>query len=127
MQGKGIMRSRGISGFGLIFVIILLLIIGYIAYQIGQVHFAYGTISEKVEHAATIGYTMSNYEIVEHIIKEAREANVEINPDSISIDRTVPDSLRIYVAYDDSSKIFGIFTYNRHLVIDKTVQIKIRF
>ncbi|MCK4250262.1 hypothetical protein KAX97_02375 [candidate division WOR-3 bacterium] len=121
------MRNKGISGFGVIFMIILLLTIGYIAYQIGQVHFTYGTINEKVDHAIAIGYTMTNSEIMDHLIKEARKANVELNPDSIFIDRTILDSLRIYVAYDDSSKIFGFLTYNRHLVIDKIQQIKIRF
>lgn len=121
------MRSKGISGFGVIFMIILLLTIGYIAYQIGQVHFTYGTISEKVDHAITIGYTMTNSEIMNYLIKEAGKANVELDPDSIFIDRTILDSLRIYVAYDDSSKIFGILTYNRHLVIDKIQRIKIRF
>ena len=121
------MKSKGISGFGTIFVIILLLIIGYIAYQIGQVHFTYGTISEMVDHAITIGYATTKSEIMDYLIKEAEKANVELNPDSIFIDRTILDSLRIYVAYDDSSKIFGILTYNRHLVIDKIKQIKTRF
>ena len=121
------MRSRGISGFGVIAIIFILLIVGYVAYQIGQVHFKYGSISEKVEHAAKTGYTMSDYEISMQLIKEAEDVGLELNPDSIYIDRTISDSLRIYVVYDDSSDIFGLFTYRRHLVIDRIEPIKIRF
>ncbi len=121
------MKNRGISGFGVIVFLIILLIIGYGAYQIGRVHFKYGTISAKVENAAELAYTLSDNDIVQRLIKEAREAEVELNPDSIFIDRSIPDSIRIYVAYTDSSNIYGIHTYRRHFVIDKVEPIKARF
>lgn len=121
------MKSRGISGFGAIFLIIVLLVCGYVAYQVGRVYLTYNQIAEKVEHAAKTGYVMSNNELVEQLIKEAKDARVELNPDSIFIDRSITDSLRIYVAYDDSSSIFDLFAYKRHLVVDKTESVKVRF
>ncbi len=120
----GFMERRGMSGFGIIVLLIILLVIGYVAYQIGRVHFTYGTISEKVKQAAETAYTFSDYEIVQQIIMQAKEAKVELNPDSIYVDRSIPDSIRIYVAYDDSSDIFGVFTYNRHLTIDRIEPLK---
>ena len=121
------MKSRGMSGFGIIILIILLLLIGYVAYQLGRVHFTYGYISGKVENAARLGAGLTDYDIRTQLIRDAKEGNVELNPDSIFIDREIPDSLRIYVAYDDSSDIFGIFTYSRHLQVDKVVLIESRY
>lgn len=121
------MKSKGISGFGVIVIIIILLLFGYGVYQISRVHLTYGSIKEKVEHAARIGYAMSDYEITNQLVREAEEAHVILNPDSIFIDRTINDSLRIYVAYDDSSDVFGIFTYSKHFTIDFIAPIEIRF
>jgi hypothetical protein len=117
--------KRGISGFGIIILIIFLLIIGYVAYQIGRVHFTYGTISEHVETAVRTGATVNDYEIVDVLVRSAEESNIKLDPDSIFIDHSIPDSFRIYVAYDDSSDIFGIFYYRRHLVIDKIEPLKV--
>ena len=116
--------KRGISGFGVIILIIILLILGYVAYQIGRVHFTYGTISEHVETAARTGATVDDYEIMDVLMRSAKEAKVELNPDSIFIDHDIPDSFRIYVAYDDSSDIFGLVHYKRHLIIDKIEPLK---
>ncbi len=121
------MRSRGVSGFGVILTLLILLIIGYSAYKVGQVHFTHGSLAGKVETAAQLAYTMTDEDIVMRLIEDAREAKVELNPDSIFIDRSIPDSVRIYVAYADSSDILGIFTYKRHLTIDKIEPIKVRF
>jgi len=121
------MKSRGISGFGVIMMIILLLLIAYVLYQIGRVHFTYGYISGKVENAARLGGGMTDHDIRGQLINEAEERNVKLNPDSVYIDREIPDSLRIYVAYDDSSDIFGFFTYCRHLQIDKVVLIESKY
>jgi len=117
--------KRGISGFGVIILIIILLIIGYVAYQIGRVHFTYGTISEHVETAVRTGATVNDYETVDMLVRSAEEAKIELDPDSIFIDHSIPDSFRIYVAYDDSSDIFGIFYYKRHFIIDKVVPLKV--
>ena len=117
--------KRGISGFGVIILIIILLIIGYVAYQIGRVHFTYGTISEHVETAVRTGATVNDYEIVEVLVRSAKETKIELDPDSIFIDHSIPDSFRIYVAYDDSSDIFGIFYYKRHFIIDKIEPLKV--
>lgn len=121
------MKNKGISGFGIIIVIIILLIIGYGAYQIARIHLRRSTIAEKVEHAVTIGYAMRDQEIINQLTREAKEADIELNPDSVIIDRTINDSLRIYVAYDDSSSIFGLFTYTKHFVVDKIALIEIDF
>lgn len=121
------MKSRGISGFGVIVIIIILLLFGYAVYQVGRVHLTHGSIKEKVEHAARTGYAMQDIEIINQLTKEAEEANVQLNPDSIFIDRTINDSLRVYVAYDDSSDVFGIFTYRKHFVVDHIALIEIKF
>jgi hypothetical protein len=34
---------------------------------------------------------------------------------------------RIYVEYEDSSSIFGVFTYNRKFIIDKVASIQIDY
>lgn len=121
------MKSKGISGFGVIIVIIILLVFGFAVYQISRVHLTYGSIKEKVEHAARTGYAMSDVEITNQLVKQAEEAHVVLSPDSIFVDRTVNDSLRIYIAYDDSSDVFGIFTYRKHFSIDCIEKIEIRF
>jgi hypothetical protein len=121
------MRSRGASGFGIILIILILLIVGYSAYKIAEIHFAHTSLSSKVETAAKLGYAMTDEDIVKRLMIDAQEVKVEINPDSIFIDRDIPDSIRIYVAYSDSSDIFGIYTYTRHFVIDKVEPIKVRF
>ncbi len=121
------MKSRGISGFGVIVLIIILLLFGYAVYQISRVHLTYGSIKEKVEHAARTGYAMTDLEIISQLVKEAKEAHVALDLDSVFVDRTTDDSLRIYVAYDDSSDVFGIFTYRKHFAIDFIAPIEIRF
>ena len=121
------MKNRGISGFGVIVLIIIILLIGYVAWQIVRVHLTYGTISEKVEQAAKLGPTMTDMEIVNQLMREAKDVKVELNPDSIFIDRSIPDSFRVYVSYDDSSDVFGMFVYRRHFVVDKIEPIKVIF
>ena len=121
------MKSKGISGFGVIVLIVILLLFGYAVYQISRVHLTYGTIKEKVEHAARIGYAMTDHEIINQLVREASEAHVDLNTDSMFVDRTINDSLRIYVAYDDSSDIFGLITYRKHFAIDFVAPIEIRF
>lgn len=125
LQVRSDIMKRGISGFGVIILIILLLIIGYVAYQIGRVHFTHSTISEHVETAIRTGVTVNDYEIIDVLVRSAKEAEIEIDPDSIFIDHSIPDSFRIYVAYDDSSDIFGFFCYKRHFVIDKVEPLKV--
>ena len=121
------MSSRGISGFSIIFIIILLMVIGFIGYKITRVHFTNGTISALVEESAELGLAQNDYDIIKNIIAKAKENNVEIDPDSIFIDHAITDSFRIYVTYRDSSNIFGLYTYSRRFVIDKIKPIKVRF
>lgn len=119
--------SRGISGFGVIILIIILLVIGYTGYQVARVHFNYGTISEKVETTVRIGPVQNDDMIREELIKSAEETNVLLIPDNIWIDHSIPDSFRIYIEYEDSSSIFGVFTYNRKFIIDKVAAIQINY
>ena len=58
------MRSRGVSGFGIILIILILLIAGYAIYKIGEVHFTHRSLSEKIETAARLSYTMTDEDIV---------------------------------------------------------------
>jgi hypothetical protein len=121
------MMRRGISGFSVIFIIIVLLLLGYVIYQITKIHFTYGTISELVDDSADMGLAQSDFDIKKNIMAAAKEHDVDIDPDSIIIDHGVSDSFRIYVAYRDSSDIFGVFYYRRHFVVDKIKPIKVRF
>lgn len=121
------MKNKGISGFGAIIMILIILVIGYGAYQIFRIHLVHDTIQKKVTHAAKTGYAMRDNEIINQLTQEAKEANVTLNPDSIFIDRTITDSLRIYVAYNDSASILGLFTYSKHFVVDKIELIEIKF
>lgn len=118
------MRNRGVSGFGIIILIIILILLGYAGYQVLRLYLTYGSVTEKVEQAIRVGPTMSDQEIVNQLLREAKESNVQLNPDSIYVDRSITDSLRIYAAYDDSSDIFGVLTVRRHFVIDKVKAIK---
>ncbi len=119
--------SRGISGFGVIVVIIILLLVGYIGYQVGRVHFSYGSISEKVENTVRIGPVQNDDMIREELINSAAEIRVNLHPERIWIDHSIRDSFRIYIEYDDSSSIFGVFTYSRKFVVDKIAPIQLNY
>jgi len=119
--------SKGISGFGIIFLLIVILIVGYTGYQVARVHFSYGSISEKVENTVRIGPVQNDDMIKGELIKGAAEIKVILIPEDIWIDRSIVDSFRIYIEYEDSSSIFGIFTYNRKFVVDKIAPIQINY
>ncbi len=118
--------SKGISGFGVIFLIILLLLIVYVGYQIFRIQFTYSAVKSKVEDAVKIGPLRSDADIINDLLAELKELKLQLNPayDTIIIDRTIPDSFRIYVAYNDSSNLFGLYTYSRHLVIDVIMPVR---
>ncbi len=117
--------SRGISGFGVIFIIILLLLIGYVGYQVFRIQFTYSAVKSKVEDAVELGPIRPDADIINDLLNDFKEIKVELNLayDTIFIDRSIPDSFRIYVAYDDSSNIFG-YIYRRHLVADVIMPIR---
>ncbi len=119
------MNSRGISGFGVIFLIIVLLVIGYVGYQIFRIQFTCSAVRSKVEEAVKLGPIRTDAEITNELLKNFEEMNVHLDPayDTIYIDRSIPDSFRIYVAYNDSSNIFG-YIYRRHLIIDVIMPIR---
>lgn len=119
-------HSKGISGFGVIIIIILLLIVGYGGYQIFRIQFTYSAAKNKVEDAVRLGPLRPDAEILNDLISEFKEIKLELDLayDTIFIDRTIPDSFRIYCAYNDSSKILGFYTYSRHLVIDVIMPIR---
>lgn len=119
--------KRGVSGFSIIIFIIILLIIGYAGYQVARVHFNYGTVSEKIENTVRIGPVQNDDMIREELIRAAAETKVVLLPENILIDHSKPDSFHIYVEYEDSSNIFGMFTYNRKFVIDKIAPIQINY
>lgn len=119
------MNSRGISGFGIIFIIIVLLVIGYVGYQIFRIQFTYSAVKSKVEDAVELGPLRSDADIINELLKDFEEMNVHLDPayDTIYIDRGIPDSFRIYVAYNDSSSIFG-YMVRRHLIVDVIMPIR---
>lgn len=119
--------SRGISGFGIILLIIVLLVVGYAGYKIAGVHFKYGSLNEKVETTVRIGPLQSDNMIREELSRVAGDLKIVLPPDDIWIDRSIPDSFRIYMEYRDSSDIFGIFTYNRKFVIDQVAPIQLNY
>lgn len=119
--------SKGLSGFGIIFLILVLLVVGYTGYQVARVHFNYGSISEKIENTVRIGPVQNDDMIREELRKSAEELNIILFPENIWIDRSIPDSFRIYVEYEDSSSIFGIFTYNRKFTVDRVAPIQINY
>ncbi|HUS89215.1 MAG TPA: hypothetical protein VMW91_07600 [Desulfosporosinus sp.] len=119
--------NKGISGFGVIFLIIIILIVGYTGYKVARVHFSYGSISEKVENTVRIGPVQNDDMIREELMRGAADMKVTLIPENIWIDRSIPDSFHIYIEYEDSSSIFGIFTYNRKFVVDKIAPIQINY
>jgi len=121
------MKSKGVSGFGVIFIILFLMVIGYAIYQIARIHFTYSSISEKAKESAELGLAQNDYEIRKNLMEKARELNIQLDLDSVIIDHGIPDSFRIYVAYTDSAKILGFYTYARHFIADKVAPIKVRF
>lgn len=119
-------RSKGVSGFGIIFIIIVLLVLGYVGYQIFRIQFTYSSAKNKVEDVVRIGPVRTDAEILSDLLEQFRENKIPFDPayDTIYIDRSIRDSFRIYCAYNDSSTIFGFYTYSRHLIIDVIMPIK---
>jgi hypothetical protein len=120
------MMRRGVSGFGIIFYLLLLVVIGYIGYQIARVYFTYGSMTKMVESVAGDIATQADFDVIAQIVEKAADMKVAIEPESIFVDRSLTDSIRVYVAYSDSSSIFDFFYFSRHFVIDKAVPIKVR-
>ncbi|KPJ72459.1 hypothetical protein AMJ52_06245 [candidate division TA06 bacterium DG_78] len=120
------MKSRGVSGFGVIFYLLLFVVIGYIGYQIARVYFTYGSMSKMVESVAEEVSTQTDFDVIKQIMEKAEDMKIEISPESIFVDRSLTDSIRVYVAYSDSSSIFDFFYFTRHFVIDKAIPIKVR-
>lgn len=118
------MNHKGISGIGVIIIIIIILLIGYVAYQIGRPQFTYGAIKGKAENAAELGTAQSDDYTRQELIETARDQKVILLPEQILIDRSLQDSLRIYIEYDDSSSVLGIYTYRKHFVIDVIKRMK---
>lgn len=120
------MNHRGISGVGVIVIIAIALIIGYIAFMIGRLEFSYGAIKGKATTDAELGLAQADELTQKDIIEVARDQRVALNPEQIYIDHTIKDSLRIFIEYDDSSNIFGIFTYRKHFKVDVVKPLKIQ-
>lgn len=118
------MKHRGISGAGVIAILLALIAIGYTAYQISRPHFGFAAIKGKAENAAEMGLAQSDDYTRQELIETARDQKVILIADQIYIDHSLRDSLRIYVEYDDSSSIFGIYTYRKHFVIDVVKRMK---
>lgn len=118
--------SKGVSGFGIIFIIVLLVIVGYVGYQVFRIQFTYSAAKNKVEDAVKLGPIRPDTDILNDLLSEFKEIKLQINPayDTIYIDRSIPDSFRIYCAYNDSSNIFGFYNYSRHLIIDVIMPIR---
>ena len=120
------MKSRGVSGFGVIFYLLLFVVIGYIGYQIARVYFTYGSMNKMIESVAEELSTQTDFDVIRQIMEKAEDMKIEVSPESIFVERSITDSIRVYVAYSDSSSIFDFFYFTRHFVIDKAIPIKVR-
>lgn len=120
------MKNKGISGIGVIIIIVVVILIGYIAYQIGRLQFTYGAIKGKAENSAEIGLAQTDGFIIQDIIETAKNQKVILMPDQVFIDHTIRDSMRIFLEYDDSSSIFGIYYFKKHFKIDVVRPMKLR-
>jgi len=118
------MKHRGISGVGVIIIILVVLIAGYVAYQIFRPQFTYSAIKGKAENAAEMGAAQSDDYTRQELIETARDQQIRLIPEQILIDHSLQDSLRIYIEYDDSSSVFGIYTYRKHFIIDIVMRMK---
>jgi hypothetical protein len=99
--------------------LLILIILGYAGYQVLRLYLTYGSVSEKVEHVLRVGPTVSDEEIISQLMHDTQEINVQLYPESLFIDRSIQDTIRIYAVYDDSSDIFGVIKIRRHFVVDK--------
>jgi hypothetical protein len=120
------MKNKGISGIGVIIIIVIVLLIGYIGYEIGRLEFTYGAIKGKAENAADLGLAQADELTIRDLIETARDQKVILIQDQIFIDHSIKDSLRIFLEYDDSSNIFGIYNYKKHFKVDVIRAMKMR-
>jgi hypothetical protein len=120
------MKNKGISGIGIIIIIVMVLVIGYIAYQIGRLQFSYGAIKGTAENSAEVGLAQTDDYIIRNLIETARDQKVVLVPEQIFVDHSIKDSMRIYIEYDDSSNIFGVYNYKKHFKIDVVKYMKLR-
>lgn len=118
------MRSRGISGFAIIFLLLVIFTVGYLMYQVARIHIANKSMNEMIKTVVQLGPAQRDHEIVGRILTKAKEFNIELDPDAVIIDRSITDSFRIYVAYRDSSSIVDVFYYTCDFVIDKIAPTK---
>jgi hypothetical protein len=121
------MNSKGLTGFGLILILLLIFIIGYSIHQIARVHVNYGAIKEEVEENAEIGLAQSDEDIVRYITNVANERHIRLEHGAIYVDHSIPDTFRIYVTYRDSSSFFDLFYYKKEFEIDERALIKVRY
>ncbi len=121
------MQNRGISGFGAILIIIILILSGYAGYQYFRPNFTYNAFKEKVKDAVELGPVQPDQAIIDNLLKEASEIKLGLTRDNIWIDHSIPDSFRIYVEYDDSINILGLFSSCRHYKIDQIAEIKVHY
>lgn len=120
------MKNKGISGIGIIIIIVIVLLIGYVAYQIGRLQFSYGAIKGKAESAAELGLAQPDDFTIRELIETAKDQHVILVPEQIYFDHSPKDSLRIFLEYDDSSSIFGVYTYRKHFKVDVVKAMKMR-
>jgi len=120
------MKNKGISGIGIIIILVVILVFGYIAYQIGRLQFTYGAIKGRAENSAEIGLAQADEVIIRDLIETAKDQKVVLIPEQIFVDHSLKDSMRIYLEYDDSSNVFGIYTYKKHFKIDVVKAMKLR-
>jgi hypothetical protein len=121
------MNNKGLTGFGLILILLLIFAIGYSIHQLARVHVNYGAIREEIKEDVEIGLAQSDEEITRNIINKAKERDIRLDQGAIYIDHSDPDTFRIYVTYRDSSSFFDFFYYKREFEIDERAPIKVRY
>lgn len=106
------MNNRGISGFSVVFLILVLIGFIYIGYSIGSVWFRAQSLKEKVKEVIKLNPLGADANLINRIILEAKDAGVDLSGENIYIDRSIPDSVMAVVEYPDSS-VLPIFTYRK--------------
>jgi len=89
-KGSGSSHRGAITG-GCLLSIILICLLAYVGFRIGEAYWNYFIVRHKIQEAlnwAVAGSPKAEVEIVQKVIAKAREGEVELTPQSIKIKQT---------------------------------------
>jgi hypothetical protein len=107
-------RTRGIRGaasFGCIVWLVLLAVIGYALYKIVPVKVASSAFADFLQEESSFGSIKSVPQIQAEILAKAREMNIPVNKDNLTIKKT-KESITIEAHYEMTIDFFnGAYKY----------------